>query len=61
MGQALELEPCEDPLHSVAARDAVDKKAGVYEAVNKPLGPWGKLHISKADSIYPYMYNCMLM
>lgn len=35
VGQALELEPCEDPLHSVAARDAVDKKAGVYEAVNK--------------------------
>ena len=26
----------QDPLHSVAARDAVDKKAGVYEAVNKP-------------------------
>eukprot|EP00931_Biecheleriopsis_adriatica_P124799 TRINITY_DN9999_c0_g1_i1.p1 TRINITY_DN9999_c0_g1~~TRINITY_DN9999_c0_g1_i1.p1 ORF type:complete len:496 (-),score=129.09 TRINITY_DN9999_c0_g1_i1:79-1530(-) len=36
VGQALQLEPCEDPLHSVAARDAVDKKAGVYEAVNKP-------------------------
>ena len=39
VGQALQLEPCEDPLHSVAARDAVDKKAGVYEAVNKPPGP----------------------
>ena len=38
VGQALQLEPCEDPLHSVAARDAVDKKAGVYEAVNKPSG-----------------------
>eukprot|EP00440_Ansanella_granifera_P058831 gb/GFBE01063771.1/.p1 GENE.gb/GFBE01063771.1/~~gb/GFBE01063771.1/.p1 ORF type:complete len:470 (+),score=129.12 gb/GFBE01063771.1/:1-1410(+) len=36
VGRALELESCEDPLHSVAARDAVDKKAGVYEAVNKP-------------------------
>ncbi|CAE7772547.1 DGAT2, partial [Symbiodinium pilosum] len=36
VGKALELDPCEDPLHSVAARDAVDKKAGVYEAVNKP-------------------------
>lgn len=36
VGKALDLEPCEDPLHSVAARDAVDKKAGVYEAVNKP-------------------------
>merc|ERR1719361_2142701 len=36
VGQALELEPCEDPLHSVAARDAVDKQKGVYEAVNKP-------------------------
>jgi len=36
VGQALELDPCEDPLHSVAARDAEDKKAGVYEAVNKP-------------------------
>ena len=38
VGQALQLEPCEDPLHSVAARDAVDKKAGVYQAVNKPFG-----------------------
>lgn len=36
VGSALELEPCEDPLHSVAARDAVSKEAGVYEAVNKP-------------------------
>jgi len=36
VGQALELESCEDPLHSVAARDAVDKEKGVYEAVNKP-------------------------
>jgi len=36
VGEALELEPCEDPLHSVAARDAVNKEAGVYEAVNKP-------------------------
>lgn len=36
VGRSLQLEPCEDPLHSVAARDAVDKKAGVYEAVNKP-------------------------
>lgn len=36
VGRALELEPCEDPLHSVAARDAVNKEAGVYEAVNKP-------------------------
>ena len=41
VGQALQLEPCEDPLHSVAARDAVDKKAGVYEAVNKPSGASG--------------------
>jgi len=36
VGRSLQLESCEDPLHSVAARDAVDKKAGVYEAVNKP-------------------------
>mmetsp|Transcript_52274 Transcript_52274/g.124691 ORF Transcript_52274/g.124691 Transcript_52274/m.124691 type:complete len:450 (-) Transcript_52274:218-1567(-) len=36
VGEALELERCEDPLHSVAARDAVKKEAGVYEAVNKP-------------------------
>eukprot|EP00448_Togula_jolla_P003243 CAMPEP_0170603190 /NCGR_PEP_ID=MMETSP0224-20130122/18783_1 /TAXON_ID=285029 /ORGANISM="Togula jolla, Strain CCCM 725" /LENGTH=473 /DNA_ID=CAMNT_0010928061 /DNA_START=45 /DNA_END=1466 /DNA_ORIENTATION=+ len=36
VGRALELEACEDPLHSVAARDAVNKEAGVYEAVNKP-------------------------
>eukprot|EP00418_Pyrodinium_bahamense_P001773 CAMPEP_0179015552 /NCGR_PEP_ID=MMETSP0796-20121207/2855_1 /TAXON_ID=73915 /ORGANISM="Pyrodinium bahamense, Strain pbaha01" /LENGTH=491 /DNA_ID=CAMNT_0020711199 /DNA_START=55 /DNA_END=1530 /DNA_ORIENTATION=+ len=36
VGDALQLERCEDPLHSVAARDAVDKSAGVYEAVNKP-------------------------
>lgn len=36
VGEALELERCEDPLHSVAARDAVNKEAGVYEAVNKP-------------------------
>lgn len=36
VGEALELERCEDPLHSVAARDAVNKDAGVYEAVNKP-------------------------
>lgn len=36
VGEALALEPCEDPLHSVAARDAVNKEAGVYEAVNKP-------------------------
>jgi hypothetical protein len=36
VGKALDLEPCEDPLHSVAARDAVNKEAGVYEAVNKP-------------------------
>mmetsp|Transcript_19033 Transcript_19033/g.34407 ORF Transcript_19033/g.34407 Transcript_19033/m.34407 type:complete len:446 (-) Transcript_19033:48-1385(-) len=35
VGEALELERCEDPLHSVAARDAVKKEAGVYEAVNK--------------------------
>jgi len=36
VGEALELERCEDPLHSVAARDAVNKEMGVYEAVNKP-------------------------
>lgn len=36
VGEALELERCEDPLHSVAARDPVDKEKGVYEAVNKP-------------------------
>mmetsp|Transcript_19220 Transcript_19220/g.37022 ORF Transcript_19220/g.37022 Transcript_19220/m.37022 type:complete len:458 (-) Transcript_19220:299-1672(-) len=36
VGSALQMEPCEDPLHSVAARDAVKKDAGVYEAVNKP-------------------------
>ncbi|CAK9073743.1 unnamed protein product [Durusdinium trenchii] len=33
---AMQRECGRDPLHSVAARDAVDKKAGVYEAVNKP-------------------------
>jgi len=32
---ALGLDPCDDPLSSVAARDAVDKDKGVYEAVNK--------------------------
>lgn len=32
---ALGFKPCVDPLSSVAARDMVDKKAGVYEAVNK--------------------------
>lgn len=32
---ALGLKPCDDPLQSVAARDAVDKDKGVYEAVNK--------------------------
>lgn len=32
---ALGLDPCDDPLQSVAARDAVDKSKGVYEAVNK--------------------------
>lgn len=36
VGQAMDLITCEDPLHSVAARDAVNKEAGVYEAVNKP-------------------------
>jgi len=32
---ALGMEPCDDPLQSVAARDAVDKSTGLYEAVNK--------------------------
>lgn len=32
---ALELERCEDPLHSVAARPMYNKDKGVYEAVNK--------------------------
>eukprot|EP00933_Yihiella_yeosuensis_P006905 TRINITY_DN11173_c1_g1_i1.p1 TRINITY_DN11173_c1_g1~~TRINITY_DN11173_c1_g1_i1.p1 ORF type:complete len:296 (-),score=59.04 TRINITY_DN11173_c1_g1_i1:184-1071(-) len=33
---ALQMDPCVDPLHTVSARDMVDKKSGVYEAVNKP-------------------------
>jgi len=32
---ALGMDPCDDPLQSVAARDAVDKSSGLYEAVNK--------------------------
>lgn len=36
VGPAMKLQACEDPLHSVAARDAVNQEAGVYEAVNKP-------------------------
>ena len=32
---ALGMEPCDDPLQSVAARDAVNKDKGLYEAVNK--------------------------
>ena len=28
---ALGMEPCDDPLQSVAARDAVDKSKGIYE------------------------------
>lgn len=32
---ALGLKPCDDPLQSVAARDAVNKDKGLYEAVNK--------------------------
>mmetsp|Transcript_20062 Transcript_20062/g.51712 ORF Transcript_20062/g.51712 Transcript_20062/m.51712 type:complete len:413 (+) Transcript_20062:40-1278(+) len=35
MYEALGLEPCLDPLHSVSARPMVDKKSAVYEAVNK--------------------------
>ena len=38
-GQCPVVSALKDPLHSVAARDAVDKKAGVYEAVNKPSEP----------------------
>jgi hypothetical protein len=34
--EALELEPCQDPLASVGARAVVDKKGAMYEAVNKP-------------------------
>ena len=32
---AMGMEPCDDPLQSVAARDAVNKDKGLYEAVNK--------------------------
>lgn len=35
MYEALDLEPCLDPLHSVSARPMVDKNSAVYEAVNK--------------------------
>ena len=34
--EALQLEPCQDPLASVGARAVVDKKGAMYEAVNKP-------------------------
>lgn len=33
--QALRMDPCVDPLHSVSARDMVSQKGGIYEAVNK--------------------------
>lgn len=33
--EAMQLDPCVDPLHSVSARDMVSKKGGIYEAVNK--------------------------
>ncbi len=29
------MQPCEDPLSSVAARETVDKSKGIFEAVNK--------------------------
>jgi len=34
--EALQLDPCQDPLASVGARAVVDKKGAMYEAVNKP-------------------------
>jgi len=34
--EALELNPCLDPIHTSGLRDMVEKKDGVYEAVNKP-------------------------
>jgi len=34
--ELLQLSPCQDPLASVGARAVVDKKAAMYEAVNKP-------------------------
>lgn len=33
--QALKMDPCVDPLHSVSARPMVSKQGGIYEAVNK--------------------------
>ncbi|GAB5366966.1 hypothetical protein AAMO2058_001189300 [Amorphochlora amoebiformis] len=34
--QGLQLSPCQDPLQSVAARNTVSQRDGVFEAVNKP-------------------------
>jgi len=34
--EAMELNPCLDPIHTSGLRDMVEKKDGVYEAVNKP-------------------------
>ena len=41
-------------MHSVAARDAVDKKAGVYEAVNKPWEPWQGNSMAYLDPSHPF-------
>lgn len=36
MYEALQLNPCLDPIHTSGLREMVDKKDAVYEAVNKP-------------------------